>query len=726
MRIVLRLAIGLILGLILVLAALAIFLPKLAESPTVRREIERATLAASGRNFSYAELKVGLFPPRLIITSPNLAGPTDQAPPLLRAESVDLKLALLPLLMRTVVVDTLVIDRPEIHLLRTAQGFAWPKPQEEKPSAPSSAKQTESVQGAPPEEAKAGGSFSFGVRSLQLENGRLVIEDATQKPTGRFELTDLDVRAVGTALDEPIDVKLSGDFAQGGKIELRGSVALDGQFDLEATLSEFALGVLGPLLGPGTVLGGALSGDIALRSAAQQRVVIGANFASRDLVFQQEGVRFAGPVRLKADLDGPFEKLGGTFEIDATDGTLEYGQKVFVKPAGKPARVSGKLVPVKGGRFEFDEVQLQIHSAKARARIHGTPMQIDLEAPAFALAGWEQLIPALGEEPALGQLALQGIAVRLSPLDVRGRLELLGAGLRLPQSGEPLVVTGNVEALGTELQTRELAVNVAEQSIGVDGTVSNFTAAHPHYVLTVNTEGAALERLLAAAGVKDDPATGPLTLKGVVSGDVLEGDAFLNALRGSLRFDVGRGRLRGVSLLRSTFERLGDVGEAALLLGKLQGGRTLQRFYEDEFEEIGGTIMLRDGNASSEDLHLRYKSYQVDLVGSVRLADQALKARGKLTLLPEVTQVLADSAAGAGGDVAPTPAKPRVIPLASVTGTLAKPRVDLSREAVLALLGGSAAEDKLEKAQRKVEEKYGEEAGKAARDILDSILGGKR
>jgi len=88
---------------------------------------------------------------------------------------------------------------------------------------------------------------------------------------------------------------------------------------------------------------------------------------------------------------------------------------------------------------------------------------------------------------------------------------------------------------------------------------------------------------------------------------------------GQLRIDVGKGQLKGVSLLRTTFERLGAVGEAALLLGALRGGKTLQRFYEDEFESITGTFHLAGGRARTDDLRLVYRHYTADLRGSFGL-----------------------------------------------------------------------------------------------------------
>jgi hypothetical protein len=191
-------------------------------------------------------------------------------------------------------------------------------------------------------------------------------------------------------------------------------------------------------------------------------------------------------------------------------------------------------------------------------------------------------------------------------------------------------------------------------------------------------------------------------------------------VQGKIRFDIGQGQQRGVSLLRSTVEQFGELGNVALALGQKKGGSTLQKFYEDTFESVGGTFVLANGVAKTDDLNLRYEDYIVDLVGVLGLLDESINAKGKLTILPEVDEALAEAA---GAEEAKGEA--RVIPLAEVRGTLSEPKVVLTRKTVVGLLTTySSAGEKLTEFERDLDEALGEGAGKAARGLLDSILGG--
>jgi uncharacterized protein involved in outer membrane biogenesis len=106
------------------LLALAVLAPRLIDRPEVRERIGAAVQEATGRTLRYERLAVGLLPPRLEAVGVELEGRKQDAP--LRAESVALEVALLPLLARTVLVDTLVVSGADLTLVRTAGGIELP------------------------------------------------------------------------------------------------------------------------------------------------------------------------------------------------------------------------------------------------------------------------------------------------------------------------------------------------------------------------------------------------------------------------------------------------------------------------------------------------------------------------------------------------------------------------------------------------------------------------
>ncbi len=110
MRMLLRVIAAVALVLVVVVVALALLLPSVLASDAVRGQIQTAADGALGREVRYAELEFGLFPPSLLALHVAVAGASAQAPPLVEAERVALRVALLPLLLRRLRIDVALDD----------------------------------------------------------------------------------------------------------------------------------------------------------------------------------------------------------------------------------------------------------------------------------------------------------------------------------------------------------------------------------------------------------------------------------------------------------------------------------------------------------------------------------------------------------------------------------------------------------------------------------------
>jgi len=126
-RILLRLLVGVAALLAVAVVALALLLPRLLASEAVRSRIQAAAESAVGREVHYGELEVGLLPPSLLALDVSVAGVSADSPRLAEVERVALRLALLPLLARAVVVESLTLQQPTVHLVRTKDGFLLPE-----------------------------------------------------------------------------------------------------------------------------------------------------------------------------------------------------------------------------------------------------------------------------------------------------------------------------------------------------------------------------------------------------------------------------------------------------------------------------------------------------------------------------------------------------------------------------------------------------------------------
>jgi hypothetical protein len=347
-------------------------------------------------------------------------------------------------------------------------------------------------------------------------------------------------------------------------------------------------------------------------------------------------------------------------------------------------------------------------------------MRVEIDAPPFELAGWEELLPALDVAPQ-GRVSLEKLALATEPFEVGGGVRFDEVRVT-PPGRAPLELRGALMGEGSAVRGQGLEVVVGGERAEVDVEVTDLAGA-PRYAVRVRTEQAEANSLLEALADMGDTLYGPLTTNASFSGPVGGERSPLEAVSGEARLDIGKGKLQGVSLLRSTFERFGAFGEAALIVGALRGGKTLQRFYGDEFESITGSFRIADGRARTDDLRLVYRHYTVDLKGSLGLVDERLDFTGKLTIDEEVDAALAEASEEEGG-AAPTP-KQRVIPLARVVGTVSEPRVDLSRGAVVAFAASYATAGRLEPLQEKIDERLGEGAGREILDTLEGILGGR-
>lgn len=695
---------------VIAIVLLAIGLPRLVDRPEVRARIEAAAREATGRNVHFDQLGVGIFPPRVRVLHPSVEGTTPGEPPLFSAQEVALRVALLPLFARTLVVDSLEVVKPMLHLVRTPGG-APPRESAPSPSA-----------GAAPVLSSDAGGFNLAVRHLALHEGTVMLEDRGLTPPVKWTLEDVQAAADGTSLGAPIRFSLSCRLASGGSLRAKGTSTTSGKVDLDANLEGIDLGAAKPYAGKSaTALAGSVGGTIHAQGAPTGPDAIDADLkiSAADIVVNSIAVQ--GPLSVHAQLAGEPASFSGRFDVDASAAQLVY-QGGFTKPVGTPATLSGQLVHDAQGALGVDDLHVKIKNLDAQGTLRtGSRTRLELRAKPLALDGWESLVPSLGGAGLRGELAPGALAVTTGPLDLAGAPGFHQVVVQFPGK-PPLTIDGSLELAGDAVRTRSLVVHLAGQPFSVAAELSAL-ATQPHYHLQLGANQVDSKALVNAFSQRKDVFEGPLTLKGDFSGPLGSEAPLVQTVRGTSRVDVGRGRLRGVSLLQSTFNQLGGFGQLALAAGRAQGGKDLQRFYEDEFESIGGTFVVADGRATTNDLRMIYRNYIIDLRGGLGLADQSVDMTGKLTMDKELDAAVA-SGASPGANAAS--AEARVIPLAHVTGTLSEPKVSIRGEDAAAFAASYAFGRERGKLEKKIDEKLGQGAGRDVLNALDSLLGGSK
>jgi hypothetical protein len=350
----------------------------------------------------------------------------------------------------------------------------------------------------------------------------------------------------------------------------------------------------------------------------------------------------------------------------------------------------------------------------------GARTRTTLDAEPFDLTGWGAVIPALADSDPAGKVGIRGLVVETNPLEVRGHLDIHGVRL-VRGDGAEVRMGGGFRGVGPKIRSENLVARVAGREIRLFVEITDL-ASRPRFVTKVEADDVESSALLALFTDRSDTLQGPLELRGKLAGPLGGDRPLAETLRGTVRMRIEPGRLKGVSVLERTFQGVGSAGDAALLAGQLKGGKTLQRFYDDEFQYLGGTLQIAGGLARTDDVRLVYHNYTVDLRGTVGLQDQQLDLRGELTIDDEIDGAIADEGPAEGK---PQPRESRVIPLAKVGGTLEAPSVEITDEAVLRLTAIYATTERRQDWEEKIDEYLGEGAGTEVLRALDGILSGE-
>ena len=240
----------------------------------------------------------------------------------------------------------------------------------------------------------------------------------------------------------------------------------------------------------------------------------------------------------------------------------------------------------------------------------------------------------------------------------------------------------------------------------VDHLLSELDGAIRYRVRTM-TAAADTNKLVSSFTSKRDFIYGMLDFDGNLTGTLAGPRPPLESIDGQVRLNIDKGRLKGVSILQLAFDQMGSAASVAAIASQILGGPNLTPFYEDDFKEIRGTFDVQQGVVRTNDMHIVYRDYTVDLRGLLRLADLGVDMGGMITLGEKILATLGRK--GSSG--------PETISLARVTGTLDDPKVTVSSEVAMAFLGHSGADAKLDKV---IDDAVGGEVG----DLLKGILGG--
>jgi AsmA protein len=279
-----------ILVIIAVLLVLVLVAPFLIPVNQFRPTIEEKASAALGRKVDVGNLSLSLFTGSLAADNLSIADdPKFSNAPFLTAKSIKVGVELVPLILhKDLVITNIVIDSPEVTLLRNPSG-EW-----NYSSFGASAAKSQAKQGAPPppqtatENPSAAKAGEFSVEKLELRNGRVVVGSTNSQKRNTYDKVDL--TASNVSLTTKFPVTLSANLPAGGVLKLDGTA---GPLDQENTaltpvnaklmvndLNLASTGFLDPAMG----LGGLLDLNATLASQNGEATVSGSAKLSKALL----------------------------------------------------------------------------------------------------------------------------------------------------------------------------------------------------------------------------------------------------------------------------------------------------------------------------------------------------------------------------------------------------------------------------------------------------------
>tara|TARA_Y100000590_G_scaffold49560_1_gene52395 strand:- start:4572 stop:6785 length:2214 start_codon:yes stop_codon:yes gene_type:complete len=721
--------------LIFVLLGLGVaLLPSLVGSETVRSELMAASAQATGREVKFGELSFSFSPPKLQIDDVYIAGEGADTAPFLKCRKIELKFSLLSILALAPVVDSLLVDGAEVHLIKTPKGILFPGTQrvtgEEKnqlsisdlsspdlselaePNSKSSSVVDRESGASIDNDLSDPPALKVAVQYVSLRNSHLKFEDRTKGPDFTISILDISADAEGDLFANNLSFEVEGRLDSGGKVSVNGKLTQDSLVEIYSVFKNVEMATFSPYAPSElTALEGLLSGGVSFLRASEDRIEFDLDLESGKL--QIEDIKMSGFLSAEGELSGTRSSGSGDFKIDATEARLEYGT-IFRKPVGTPATAAGRLSN-RDGVLNLEKTKLKISSLEADvSALIEEDASVQVDAERFSIDPLLDLFPDHKQLQIRGGGSLQKFSVLAgSKFKIGGQARLHDVSFSPFEGASPISINAVIQGGPDSLTGSPVVIEVANETLSLDLKLDRLNSAVPRLSLRGGGRDIDSRALLIAMGQPGDVLSGPLMLSADLTTSMDEN--LLTNLAGELGFEIRPGKLRGVSLLEDTLSQLGFIGSAVLGISSVSEQATdLEKLYGDEFEVLSGSFKIQDGIADTKNLRLVYRDYEVSLVGNIVLQTLALDMQGNISLSGKAQEMISN-----GEDLVPK----RVIPLAHVGGTVEDPKVSVSAKQALAITR-TVFSGKLRNLSDKLEEKLGGDSGKKVFKALEGLLGG--
>jgi AsmA protein len=643
--------IAIVIGIVVVVIVLAVGIFVATFNPndyrgTVQTKLEQQL----DRKVALGNMELGLFPLRFRVYNLSIADdPKFSTRAFVQTQELSVSVKLLPLLSKSVQIDSLALERPSVELIKNAQGvWNFASIGQKTPAAPSSSSSQQ-----------------------QFSLGELAIND------GLVAITDLQDRKPRTVYDH-INLKLT-DFAPDSPFNLDASVHLPGAGSQEVSLK----GKGGPLshANPAAT---PFKGTLDLK---------GVEIAGLQKFLQSPAL---------VNTDGV---LSGHTDIASESGKLSAnGQMDLEKPrlhgidVGYPINLdydvsddlTNDLLRINKGAVKLGPTPL---SVTGTVNTKPTPAQLDLNVKAanVTIAEIARLAAAAGTAFAPGTTVTGQINADIKAQGAADKPALNGTitANNIQVSGKdvpkPVAVKAvNIALTPTEIHSDNFNVTSGGTTAAVQFSVKNYTSNSALVDATLRAPQAALADLLSMAkayGVNSlDKISGGgnLAVDMQAAGPVqsLSADQLVKAVNGTINVNLANVHYAGVDISNKLLSMIGSSKA-----GKDQGYTNIQK--------VTGNIVVKSGIAQTSNLQALLDIGNVGTTGTANLVSQALNMQLTAVLSKAFSQQAGGTAVGGYMNTALANNQGELVIPANVGGTFQNPVItpDVQKIAQMKLKG---------------------------------------
>jgi uncharacterized protein involved in outer membrane biogenesis len=629
--------IAIIIGVVVAVVVLAVGVFVLMFNPNdYRATIQTKLEEQLRRKVTLGNMDLGLLPLRFRVFNLSIAEDPkfNSNRSFVQTQELAVSVKLLPLLSKSVEIDSLTLTRPSVELIKNAQGvWNFASVGEKSPTSPASSSQ---------------GQFSLG---------ELAIAD------GQVAITDLQDHRPRTVYDH-INLKLT-DFAPNAPFNLDASVRLPGAGSQEVHLQ----GKGGPLSHANPVAT-PFKGTLDLK---------GVEIAGLQKFLQSPAlVNTDGVLSGHTDLASENGKLDANGQMNLDKPRLhgiEVGYPINTD-YGVAYDLPNDLIKITKGAIKLGPTPVFVTGT---VNTKPTPAQLDLNVKVgdTSISDIARLAAAAGVAFAPGTTVNGRINANVQARgaadkpELNGNLAATGIQITGKEIAKPVQVPAiNIAFTPTDIRSDNFNVTSGGTTAAVQFAMKQYASNSPQVDASVRAPQAALPDILAMAkaygvsGLDKITGAGNLSLDMHASGPLqsFTSDQLIRALNGNVILNFNAVRYAGVDIAHQLTSLPGFGGAAQ----KDQGFTNIQK--------MTGNIVVKNGIAQTNNLQAALDIGNIGATGTANLATQVLNLQANAVLSKAFSQQL--HAGGIGGvmDVALANNQGELVIPATVTGTFQNPK----------------------------------------------------